>query len=299
MTKPKAPAPRDARGGVGGVGPARVTRMAFTLLELLVVVAVIAIIAALLLPALSKANSKALAISCLNNTRQLAVAWTLYADDHGGRLPYNLGGTGLRRVASIRTNLNWVNNVLNWELDSDNTNAATLTEASLGAYVSRNAAVYRCPSDHVLSQLQRTAGWSRRVRSYSMNAMVGDAGDLSLQGFNINNPGYVQFFRITSIPQPSQIFVFLDEHPDSINDGYFLNKYSNYNYYQWIDLPASYHNGAAAFAYADGHSAMHRWKMDSTRVPAHAFAADLPAPVTAAQSADFRWVLERMSVDRE
>jgi len=273
--------------------------MAFTLLELLVVVAVIAIIAALLLPALSKAKGKALAISCLNNTRQLAVAWTLYADDHENRLPYNLGGTGVRRIASLRTNLNWVNNVLNWDLDSDNTNIATLTEASLGAYVSRSPAVYRCPSDHVLSEIQRAEGWTGRVRSYSMNAMVGDAGELSQQGFNVNNPGYVQFFKLTTIPRPWQIFVFLDEHPDSINDGYFLNKYSDYNYYKWIDLPASYHNGAAAFSYADGHSELHRWRMDSTRVPAHAFAIDFSAVITATEATDFHWVLERMSVDRQ
>src|SRR6185436_1549650 len=125
---------------------------AFTLLELLVVVAVIAIIAALLLPAMAKAKGRALAISCLSNTRQLVVAWTLYADDHENRLPYNLGGTGVRRIASLRTNLNWVNNVLDWSTNADNFNPATLTEASLGAYVSRNVAVYRCPSDHVLSE---------------------------------------------------------------------------------------------------------------------------------------------------
>ena len=106
---------------------------AFTLLELLLVMAVIAIMAALLFPALTKARGRAQAISCLNNARQLAVGWALYSDDHEGRLPYNLGGAGVRRIASIRTNLNWVNNVLTWGLESDNTNPATLTEASLGS----------------------------------------------------------------------------------------------------------------------------------------------------------------------
>lgn len=273
--------------------------LAFTLLELLVVVAVMAIIAALLLPALSRAKGRALAISCLNNTRQLAVAWTLYADDHGDRLPYNLGGTGVRRVALLKTNLNWVNHVLDWSTNSDNFDPTTLTEASLGSYVSRGVPVYRCPSDHVLSEQQRAAGWTARVRSYSMNAMVGDAGEVSLQGFNVNNPGYVQFFKLGTIPHPSEIFVFLDEHPDSINDGYFLNKYSNYTYYRWIDLPASYHHGAGALSYADGHSELHRWRMASTRVPAHAGAIDLPAEVTAAEAADFNWVLSRMSVYRD
>ena len=89
-----------------------------------------------------------------------------------------------------------------------------------------------------------------------MNAMVGNAGDFSTNGFNINNPDYVQFFKITQIPQPTEIFVFLDEHPDSINDGYFLER----DYYpEWHDLPATYHNGATAFSFADGHSSLHRW----------------------------------------
>ncbi len=289
---------RPARSRACGFGPASVGNGAFTLLELLVVVAVMAILAALLLPALAKARTRGQSVACLNNTRQLALAWTLYADDHDSRLPYNLGGQGARRVATLRTNLNWVNNVLTWFDDSDNTNTATLTEASLGTYISRNPAAYRCPADQVVSELQRSLGWTGRVRSYSMNAMVGDAGELSEQGFNVNNPGYVQFFKFTSIPRPAQIFVFLDEHPDSINDGYFLNKYSSYSYYSWIDLPASYHNGAAALSYADGHSELHRWQMTSTKVPARAFATELPATISAAELADFRWVLQRMSVDQ-
>jgi len=299
MTNPNAqPANCTATCRAGGCGPTHIGGRAFTLLELLVVVAVIAILAAMLLPALAKSKGRATAMACLNNTRQLALAWTLYADDHDARLPYNLGGPGTRRVATLRTNLNWVNNVLTWLDDPDNTNTATLTQASLGGYINRSVAAYRCPADHVLSELQRSLGWSGRVRSYSMNAMVGDAGETSQQGFNINNPGYVQFFKLTTIPRPAKIFVFLDEHPDSINDGYFLNKYASYYSYQWLDLPASYHEGGAAFAYADGHSELHRWQIASTKVPARAFATELPLNLTVAEGADFRWVLERMSVNQ-
>ena len=121
--------------------------------------------------------------------------------------------------SSFRTPLNWVNNVMTWgvsgPLDSDNTNLATLTDASLGPY-SSTTSIYRCPADHVLSAAQSAAGWEGRIRSYSMNAMIGDAGNFSTNGVNINNPGYIQFFKITQIPQPADIFVFLDEHPDSI-----------------------------------------------------------------------------------
>jgi prepilin-type processing-associated H-X9-DG protein len=260
------------------------------------VIALIALLAAMLLPAISKAKARTQGMACLNNNRQLAAAWLLYADDHNDRLPYNLGGPNRESVAQ-RTNLNWVNNILDWNTsNSDNTNMATITEASLGPYASRAVAIYRCPSDSVLSAIQRQAGWSGRVRSYSMNAMVGDAGDLSQQGFNLNNPDYVQFFKLSSIPKPANIFVFLDEHPDSINDGYFLNKAY---YHEWVDLPASYHNGAATFSFADGHSLLRQWEHARTKRPALPDAARLPLYIPASETDDFNWVLTHMSIGRD
>ena len=270
-------------------------RRAFTLIELLVVVVIIAILASLMLPALSRARAKAQGILCLNNTRQLGLAWVLYADDHNGHLAYNLGGDVKIRGVAPATYLNWVNNVLNWELKPDNTNLATIKEASLGPYSSKAANIYRCPSDNVLSAIQRSAGWSQRVRSYSMNAMIGDAGDLSMTGYNRNNPDYVQFFNLSTIPEPAKIFVFLDEHPDSINDGYFINKAY---YWEWVDLPASYHNGAASFSFADGHSVTHRWRFSSTKPPSQPDGAPLPMKLPKSEWADFDWVIDRMSVDR-
>lgn len=264
----------------------------FTLVELLVVIAVITILSVLLLPALSKARSRAEAILCLSNTRQLFLAWQFYADDHDELLPYNVGMNG----SAFRTNLNWVDNVMTWDLSSDNTNPATIKNASLGSYVSGSTAIYRCPSDRTLSSIQSAAGWTARIRSYSMNAMVGNAGDFSTNGFNVNNPDYTQFFKTTQIPHPSEIFVFLDEHPDSINDGYFLNQ-DDYYYPQWHDLPASYHNGASGFSFADGHSALHRWSQPKTVVPPAPDTANLPI-ATSSDDTDFKWVLEHMSVEQ-
>src|ERR1051325_3787313 len=104
----------------------------FTLIELLVVVAIIAILASLLLPVLASARAKAQAAFCLNNTKQLALAWMIYSDDHNGRLAYNLGGDAGPKKIAPRTNLNWVNNVMTWDLSPDNTNTATITEEALG-----------------------------------------------------------------------------------------------------------------------------------------------------------------------
>ncbi len=260
------------------------------------VVAIIAILAGLLLPTLSKSKERAQSIRCLNNTRQLFLAWMIYADEHSGRLAYNLGGQVANRGVAPRTNANWVNNILTWELHSDNTNTAGLFDAGLGPYTSKVADIFRCPSDHVLSDVQREANWRARVRSYSMNAMVGDAGQLSATGSNVNNPNYVQFFSLSSIPKPAQIFVFLDEHPDSINDGYFVNRaYSG----EWSDLPGSYHNGGANFAFADGHSETHRWRQASSKPASKPDAAALPISLPKAEREDFYWVLERMSIGRD
>jgi prepilin-type N-terminal cleavage/methylation domain-containing protein/prepilin-type processing-associated H-X9-DG protein len=276
--------------------------LGFTLVELLVVIAVIAILASLLLPALNRAKSKAEGIYCLNNTKQLLVAWQTYADDHEGFLVYNVGGNvggNDERGVAPDTKLNWVNNIMTWDLSKENTNLATITDASLGPY-SGSVRIYRCPSDKVLSDDQRNRGWEARIRSYSMNAMVGDAGDVSKSGVNANNPDYVQFFRVTAIPQPYRIFIFLDEHPDSINDGYFLNRWPSplYAEREWIDLPASYHNGAASFSFADGHSETHRWQNDLTKQPPipGLLSPRLPLTVPDDQVADFNWTLSRMSI---
>jgi len=266
----------------------------FTLIELLAVIAIVGLLSSLLLPALSRTKHRAMSLQCLNNNRQLALATLLYADDFVGHLPYNVGGAGTGRGVGARNNLNWADGILDWELTSDNTNVTLLTRTGLGPYVGGDAQLYRCPSDKVLSLLQRRAGWTGgRARSYAMNAMMGNAGEASVSGMNINNPGYRQFFRLADIPSPMRMFVMVDEHPDSINDGYFLNRGDRR---EWIDLPASYHGGVGVFSFADGHAEAHRWSVAGTVRPAQPDGAELPLPLARGESADWRWVLDRMSV---
>jgi prepilin-type N-terminal cleavage/methylation domain-containing protein/prepilin-type processing-associated H-X9-DG protein len=266
----------------------------FTLIELLTVIAVIAILAALLLPVLAAAKSKGTAISCLSNERQLMLASLVYTGDFNDALPYNLGAAEIERLEAQSQFWNWTTPVMSWELDSDNTNTVLLTQGGIGPYTSRTARIYRCPADSVVSDIQAQAGWTARVRSISMNAMVGNAGQFISAGANVNNPDYRQFLNLGQIPQPAQIFVLTEEHPDSIDDGYFLDKPDSL---QWLDLPASYHNGAANLAFADGHLETHPWRCASTKPPALPDAAHLPFPVPPAQQTDFDWLMERTTVD--
>ncbi len=247
---------------------------AFTLIELLVVIAIIAILAGMLLPALAKAKSKGQGIACLNNCRQLMQAWHLYATDFNDRVCNNFGvGETIQSISSKRYD-NWVNNVMTWGAgggiaDQSVTNRAWVQNGVLARYTASAFGIYKCPADKYLSTAQKQRRYSGRLRSNVMNAFFGrfnssNKGDPTIKGRNALLQQFRQFMKISDVPSPGNTWVTLDEHPDSINDGYFIN---DPNRGQWGDTPASHHSGGCSFSFADGHSEIRKWLSKTTKVP--------------------------------
>jgi prepilin-type N-terminal cleavage/methylation domain-containing protein/prepilin-type processing-associated H-X9-DG protein len=235
------------------------TLPAFTLIELLVVIAIIAILAGLLLPALAKAKTKAQGIICVNHLKQLQLAWLMYAGDFDDRLPLNASETSIATtVAAAQTALNqgrapWVQGRMDWKNVGNGCETNTmLIELSAIFPYSKNVGIYKCPADQNRSPRGPT------VRSMSMSWVMNGEEDYadSWSGVTV----YRKLSDIVKPPGPAKRWVFIDESPCSINDGYFVCDPRSGELHTWVDIPASYHNGAGGLSFADGHAEIKKWR---------------------------------------
>jgi prepilin-type processing-associated H-X9-DG protein len=238
------------------------------------------LLALLLTPALARTRVMDQAFQCRNNLRQLIHGWRMYAEDNSGKLP---------------NSFDWVSGYESYSTGNpDNTNVNLLANSRLGPYV-KNTAVFKCPADMSWG----TIGTIKfaRVRTLSMSQSFTASNEGHLEDSDSPPNTWRHYLKDTEmvLPAPANLWVLIEENPDSVNDGAFAVGMGNNNFgiTKWQDGPNMLHDGSCGFAFADGHCELRKWTDNRTLAPNVTYTTRFPYGITQPYNSDIQWVRDR------
>ncbi|HEX7858902.1 MAG TPA: hypothetical protein VF773_01105 [Verrucomicrobiae bacterium] len=272
----------------------------FVPIELLAIVAVLFLLVGIALPLTSRFKSKSASTICVSNHKQVVVAWQIYANEHEGKTANNFIIPSTMDALIRGTFDNWANNIMTWSangIEGVSVTNQALAGGTLNPYTSGDAKIYRCPSDNFLSPAQRARGWKYRSRTMAMNALIGrtehSSNGPTAGGRSWMDSSYRQWLKVGDIPQPATTWVTIDEHPDSVNDGFFVISIGSGI---WADLPGALHGSSTTFSFADAHVETRKWRTKRLNVPVR---YNFPTVTIDAEGRkDFAWYKENLGLVR-